>query len=75
MEKSDTVLKNSDLELDSPDSESSLVAADLSGILGTTLCGIIKLCDQQNVSIKTVIDKEWLQHFMKAYDLLFQLES
>lgn len=36
---------------------------------------MIRLCDQENISIKTVVDKEWLKHFMKAYDLLFQLES
>ena len=56
------------------DMETSLIAADMSGILGTTLSGMIKLCDKNNISIKAVIDKEWLKHFMKAYDLLFQLE-
>ena len=53
------------------DYETCQVAADLSGILGVTLGSMIGLCDQENISIKTVVDKEWLKHFMRAYDLLF----
>ena len=44
-EKSDSIIKNQDLDVSNLENEASLIAADLSGILGTTLCGLIKVCD------------------------------
>ena len=46
-----------DKDIEAEIGDSTIIAADLSGILGTTLCGFIKLCDQYKLPVETVIDK------------------
>ena len=50
------------------------MTAELSGLLGNALLGVIKLCNKQNISTKSVIDNKLIRQFMRHYNNLFQLE-
>ena len=76
--KSDGVIRNVDFqssESHDPSQDKNKVSAYLAGILGSTICGLVDLIDEHSIPISTVIDKQWMQDFIRSYNFLFELEA
>ena len=48
--------------------------SNVAGMLSTTLCSMIDLCDSQYVRLDAIITKTWLKDLMRHYKTLYTAE-
>ena len=52
-----------------------MIAANLAGMMSTTLCSMIDVCDSQYVRLDTILTKQWLKDLMRLYRTLYSSEQ
>ena len=52
-----------------------MICANLAGMMSTTLCSMIDVCDSQYVRLDTILTKQWLKDLMRLYRTLYSSEQ